>query len=76
MPYLIKNSADVWCVQRKVPEPLQAAVARVLGSKKQTQKYLKKSLGTKDRREAVNRRLTGTPYRPPKGTPLIGVLCW
>ncbi|MHC2295408.1 hypothetical protein ACVIJW_011343 [Bradyrhizobium barranii subsp. barranii] len=25
---------------------------------------------------AVNRRLTGTPYRPPKGTPLIGVLCW
>ncbi|MDI2078487.1 IS4 family transposase, partial [Bradyrhizobium sp. Mp27] len=24
----------------------------------------------------VNRRLTGTPYRPPKGTPLIGVLCW
>ena len=57
MPYLIKNSADVWCVQRKVPEPLQAAVARVLGSKKQTQKYLKKSLGTKDRREA-NRRAT------------------
>lgn len=57
MPYLIKNSSDVWCVQRKVPEPLQAAVARVLGSKKQTQKYLKKSLGTKDRREA-NRRAT------------------
>lgn len=55
MPYLIKNSAGVWCVQRKVPEPLQAAVARALGSKKQTQKYLKKSLGTKDRREA-NRR--------------------
>src|SRR4051812_14945235 len=57
MPYLIKNSSDVWCVQRKVPELLQAAVARVLGSKKQTQKYLKKSLGTKDRREA-NRRAT------------------
>src|SRR6478672_9993287 len=55
MPYLIKNSADVWCVQRKVPEPLQAAVARVIGSKKQTQKYLKKSLGTKDRREATRR---------------------
>src|SRR6185369_6674185 len=55
MPYLIQNSARVWCVQRKVPEPLQAAVARALGSKKQTQKYLKKSLGTKDRREA-NRR--------------------
>jgi hypothetical protein len=24
----------------------------------------------------VNRRPTGTPYRHPKGTPLIGVLCW
>ncbi|MGY4432435.1 hypothetical protein ACVWWO_004912 [Bradyrhizobium sp. F1.13.1] len=24
----------------------------------------------------VNRRSTGTPYRPPKGTPLSGVLCW
>jgi hypothetical protein len=57
MPYLIKNSAGVWCVQRKVPEKLQAAVARVVGGKKQTQKYLKKSLGTKDRREA-NRRAT------------------
>lgn len=57
MPYLIKNSAGVWCIQRKVPEKLQAAVARVLGSKKQTQIYLKQSLGTKDRREA-NRRAT------------------
>src|SRR6266850_958209 len=52
MPYLIKNSAGVWCVQRKVPEELQAAVARILGSRKQTQVYLKKSLGTKDRRHA------------------------
>jgi hypothetical protein len=25
---------------------------------------------------SVNRRSTGTPYRHPKGTPLIGVLCW
>jgi hypothetical protein len=55
MPYLVTNSAGVWCVQRRVPDKLQNAVARVLGSKKQTQKYLKKSLGTKDRREA-NRR--------------------
>ncbi|MEY9527346.1 hypothetical protein ABIF70_008487 [Bradyrhizobium japonicum] len=55
MPYLITNSAGVWCVQRKVPVKLQDAVARVLGGKKRTQKYLKKSLGTKDRREA-NRR--------------------
>jgi hypothetical protein len=52
---LIKNSAGSWCVQKKVPEHLQAAVARVLGSKKQTQVYLKKSLGTKDRREAARR---------------------
>jgi hypothetical protein len=55
MPHLIKNSAGTWCVQKKVPEKLQAAVARVLGSKKQTQVYLKKSLGTKDRREATRR---------------------
>ena len=55
MPYLIQNSACVWCVQRKVPERLQAAVARILGSKKPTQVYLKKSLATKDRREATRR---------------------
>ncbi|UWU68223.1 DUF6538 domain-containing protein [Bradyrhizobium sp. NC92] len=57
MPYLVTNTAGVWCVQRKVPDRLQSAVARVLDSKKPTQKYLKKSLGTKDRREA-NRRAT------------------
>jgi integrase len=55
MPYLIQNSASVWCVQRKVPERLQAAVARILGGKKPTQVYLKKSLATKDRREATRR---------------------
>lgn len=55
MPYLIKNTAGVWCVQRRVPARLQIAVARVLGSKRQTQSYLKKSLGTKDRREATRR---------------------
>src|ERR1700686_2615223 len=55
MPYLIQNSALVWCVQRKVPLRLQAAGARLLGSKKPTQVYLKKSLGTKDRREATRR---------------------
>jgi hypothetical protein len=57
MPYLIQNSALVWCVQRKVPERLQAAVARILGGKKPTQVYLKKSLATKDRRVA-NQRAT------------------
>jgi hypothetical protein len=55
IPYLIKNPAGTWCVQRKVPEKLQAAVARVLGGKKPTQVYLKKSLATKDRREATRR---------------------
>ena len=55
MPYLIKNTAGVWCVQRKVPEKLQAAVAWLNGSKKATQAYLKRSLGTKDRREATRR---------------------
>lgn len=34
MPYLIKNSVGVWCVERKVPEKLEVAVARVLGGKK------------------------------------------
>jgi len=55
MPYLIKNTAGTWCVQRKVPDKLQAAVARVLGSKKPRHVYLKKSLGTQDRREATSR---------------------
>jgi integrase len=55
MPYLIKNPAGTWCVQRKVPEKLQAAVARILGGKKPAQVYLKKSLATKDRREATRR---------------------
>lgn len=55
MPYLIKNPAGTWCVQRKVPEKLQAAVARILGGKRPTQAYLKKSLATKDRREATRR---------------------
>jgi hypothetical protein len=60
MPYLIKNSAGVWCVQRKVPEKLRAAVARVLGGKKDKQTYLKKSLGTKDWREASRRAVGQT----------------
>ncbi len=55
MPYLIQNPVGTWCVQRKVPDHLQAAVPRVLGSAKPKQAYLKKSLGTKDRREANHR---------------------
>ena len=57
MPYLIQNPAGTRRVQRKVPERLQLAVARVLGGKKAAQVFLKRSLGTKDRREA-NRRAT------------------
>ena len=43
--------------QRKVPELLQTAVARVLNSGKRKQVYLKKSLGTKDLK-AANIRAT------------------
>jgi hypothetical protein len=55
MPYLIKNNAGTWCVQRKVPDHLQAAVPKVRGSAKPRQAYIKASLGTKDRREANHR---------------------
>jgi hypothetical protein len=55
MPYLIQNDAGTWCVQRKVPEGLQKAVATSLGNGKTVQKYWRKSLGTKDRREATRR---------------------
>jgi hypothetical protein len=60
MPFLIQNSVGTWCVQRRVPEKLQAAVARILGGRKPTQVYLKKSLATKDRREATRR----APHAP------------
>jgi integrase len=55
MPYLIKNPHGVYCAQRKVPsEPkgLQAAVAKLLNNGKAEQKFLKRSLHTKDPREA------------------------
>jgi hypothetical protein len=55
MPYLIKNTAGTWCVQRKVPERLQAAVAAARKSGKARQVYIKVSLGTQDRREANHR---------------------
>jgi hypothetical protein len=66
MPYLIKNPAGTWCVQRKVPAKLQAAVARILGGKRSTQVYLKKSLATKNRREATRR----APHEPVSTPPL------
>jgi integrase len=54
---LIQDRNGTWCVQRKVPERLQIAVARVLNSGKARQVHLKKSLGTKDLK-AANIRAT------------------
>jgi len=49
---LIKDRHGTWCAQQKVPSRLQVAVARVLGNGKPKQVYLKRSLGTKDLRDA------------------------
>jgi integrase len=49
---LIKDRHGTYCAQRKVPERLQEAVARVLNSDKPKQVFLKKSLGTKILKEA------------------------
>jgi hypothetical protein len=54
---LIRNRHGMWSVQRKVPERLQIAVARVLNNGKRKQVHLKKSLGTKDLK-AANIRAT------------------
>lgn len=52
MPGLIKDRHGTYYAQRKVPEHLQEAVARVLNSEKPKQVFLKKSLGTKNFKEA------------------------
>jgi hypothetical protein len=52
MRNLIKNVHGTYYAQRKIPERLQEAVARLRGSKKPRQVFLKKSLGTKAVREA------------------------
>jgi hypothetical protein len=44
---LIKDRHGTFYAQRRVPERLQEAVARVLNSAKPRQVFLKKSLGTK-----------------------------
>jgi hypothetical protein len=49
---LMKDRHGTWYARVKVPERLQAAVARVLGGKRRTQVFLKKSLGTKDLKAA------------------------
>jgi hypothetical protein len=59
MPYLVKNDAGNWCVQRKVPSALQALVAQIENRKRKTPKarqvYLRRSLGTDNKREATHR---------------------
>jgi hypothetical protein len=49
---VIKDRHGTYHAQQKVPERLQAAVARVLDQGKERQSYLKKSLGTKDLKAA------------------------
>ncbi|WP_354202483.1 site-specific integrase [Bradyrhizobium sp. JR4.1] len=49
---VIKDRHGTYCARKTVPEGLQAAVARELNNGKPVQKHLKKSLGTKDPREA------------------------
>jgi hypothetical protein len=52
---VIKDRHGTYCARKAVPEKppgLQAAVARVLDNGKGVQKHLKRSLGTKDLREA------------------------
>jgi hypothetical protein len=54
---LIKDRHGTYHAQRKVPERLRAAVARVLDQGKERQSFLKKSLGTKDLKAANIRAL-------------------
>ncbi|WLA74779.1 site-specific integrase [Bradyrhizobium diazoefficiens] len=52
---VVKDRHGTWCARKTVPEKpkgLQAAVARELNNGKPVQKHLKRSLGTKDLREA------------------------
>lgn len=49
---IIKNEHGTYHVRRKIPEKLQVAVAQVTGANKAKVSWLKKSLGTKDARQA------------------------
>ena len=49
---LIKDRHGTYYAQKKVPDRLQAAVARVRGTDKARLVFLKKSLGTKSLRDA------------------------
>src|SRR4029453_13654515 len=57
---LIKDRHGTYYAQRKVPERLQEAVARVLNSGRDRQVFLKKSLGTKSLK-AANAAATHVP---------------
>ena len=48
----IKNEHGVFHVRRKVPKRLEEATARVTGSVKVRQPWLKETLGTKDEKQA------------------------
>jgi integrase len=52
MPYLIKHDSGVYYAQRKVPKRLQTAVAKVLKNGKERLVFLKRSLGTTDKKQA------------------------
>ena len=49
---LIKNRHGVYNAQQRVPAALREAVATILGNGKIRQSWLKKSLGTKDLKQA------------------------
>jgi integrase len=49
---IIKNEHGVYQVRKKVPKGLEEAVARLTGADKPRVSWLKKSLGTKDQRQA------------------------
>ena len=49
---IIKNEHGVYNLRKKVPKNLTQAVAEVMGSSKPSVSWLKKSLGTKDRKLA------------------------
>ena len=49
---IVKNEHGAFHVRRKVPAKLAAAVAQVTGSDKAKVSWLKRSLGTKDERQA------------------------
>jgi hypothetical protein len=56
---IVKNRHGSYEARKKVPKRLEEATATVLGVTKQRQSWLKKSLGTKDLREAKHQSKAG-----------------